>query len=431
MAAGKLCASLCPHPYKSHHFHLTFVPSYSESVFAIPKFKSFFGWRKTNGIHNSSVGRFNSGRALSLDLARRDEKWILLLLEVKRCRAIANVDCPSVSQLVDSLVALQFSIGSHRRRSPRGYESPERNKINGFGIDGTNNKPTKDANQSSERAHWPKVVFRVTNSLAWILYIRYTRTWKCAAVGLSECPGTKCLLLFAFVVCTKCDKQALDYSTIHREKWCQRWGKGGLPRGMATTCLLSETNLEEIIIVVQLGRRRASSEKTRRTSSGGSTAPVDRNVAKSVLLYIEFGFTHDHRNTFQHFHPMDSPSNLFARRNLFVCVCAWAHWIYVKGAACGAKMFTCVHIKVTINHYIGADGKWWTLCPFRPSTVHRWIDVQQYFGCPWNPHWLIKRQVLPLPREQQNKCASPTLPPRPPLSQFIFLFPPFLAPANT
>lgn len=92
------------------------------------------------------------------------------------------------------------------------------------------------------------------------------------------------------------------------------------------------------------------------------TVPFDRNVAKSVLLYIEFGFIHENRNTFQHFHPT---SNLF-RETKFICV----HWIYVP--AYGVKMFTCVHIKVTINHYIGADGS--DRCP--SFSIFRFLVAQ-------------------------------------------------------
>lgn len=98
-----------------------------ESVFTIPKFKSF------SFIKDKMEYTIRQLLLLrSLDLMWR--KWILLF-GVKRCRAIANVDCPAVR-----------NSSTTRRRCCCNFLSDHivariwiamRNKINGFSIDST------------------------------------------------------------------------------------------------------------------------------------------------------------------------------------------------------------------------------------------------------------------------------------------------------
>lgn len=107
MASGKLCASLDVH---IHTNRIIFFCPFSlrhirESVFAIPKFKSFrFIQDKWN---TQFVRRY--WRALTRSYVT---KMNITFRRVKRCRAIANVDCPSVRS---SSEPLQFSVGSYRR----------------------------------------------------------------------------------------------------------------------------------------------------------------------------------------------------------------------------------------------------------------------------------------------------------------------------
>lgn len=97
----------------------------------------------------------------------------------------------------------------------------------------------------------------------------------------------------------------------------------------------------------------------------------------------------------------ETPFNIFIRSNLFrdgIYLCAANLW-----ATYGAKMFTCVHIKVTINHYIGADVC--CVCPFPKHHGCRPGTVVQYFEVLSNPCWLIKCQVLPFPKVASKKCV--------------------------
>lgn len=77
------------------------------------------------------------------------------------------------------------------------------------------------------------------------------------------------------------------------------------------------------------------------------------------------------RNTFQHFHSIETYSEA-----KFICV----HRIYAKHF--GVKMFTCVHIKVTINHYIGADAANCAVLPVTQTSS----NILQYSVFPSNPY---------------------------------------------
>lgn len=256
LASGKLCASLCPHPYKSHHFpfRLFSLHHIRESVFAIPKFKSFrFIQDKWNTQFVSRYWRaFTRSYVTKMNITFRRVETMSCY-----CQRWLSVRPQPVWRRCNFLLA------SYRRMNVNCQAKQDKWLQHWHD---TNITRTKDATQRQRvREHiWPK--FRsccVTNLLACILYKSVL-----VGLGLVECLA-KCSLLFIFVA-VLCANNSTNRHTpfvigpsIHRERnGVSGGGKRRSPRatGTATACSLSETNFEKIIIV-RLKRRRLAKKK--------------------------------------------------------------------------------------------------------------------------------------------------------------------------
>lgn len=279
----------------------------------ISKFKKLFGSCKTNGIHNSSVMccwcRRRCHSILCMCVWR---KWILLFGEKR-----------DVEQLPERWLSVRLQLVSVRcnflsvRMDGMNCQAKQDKWLWHWRHKNTQ-RQRKQPHKRTKQTHWTKL-FSVWQ-ISWHEFAAWTQKCAFGWLGFARNALAKWLLLFiiAAVLCAHNTTNRLWRTHSSNEMVSARW-QWRLPCHDHRLLTIRNEFRGNYYRVLERRRRWSAKKEGARGREGeikrAKRRPVDRNVAKSVLLYIEFGFTHENRNTFQHFHPIEP----FPRRNLFVC----------------------------------------------------------------------------------------------------------------